>query len=432
MIALCDCNNFFVSCERVFQPALHGRPVIVLSNNDGCAVALSNEAKALGIKRGDPFFKIRELCERNGVAVLSGNHRLYVDMSERVMATLQALAPEGIEVYSIDEAFLRLDDTTGDLADYGRYIVSRVRRNTGIPISLGIARTKTLAKVAARFAKRYPGYRGACLMDTLEKERKALSMTAIGDVWGIGRRHTVKLTDRGVTTALQLADLPPEPVRRLLTVTGLRVWKELNGEPCIEQELTPPERKTITASRSFASEIYTFDEMRQALGAFASIVGRKMRGMGLMAGEVSTFVSTNRFHEHDPQYYNTASVTFEEPTDFTPSIAEGAMKAMQSIFREGYGFKKAGITLSKLVDARKRQLNLFSDEEQEKKRRRVMEVMDRINSASDTEANRLHIASMGAGLEDMVRREHNRRLYTTRLSDIIEVKADDSDTADEQ
>ena len=233
MFALVDCNNFFVSCERVFRPELASRPVIVLSNNDGCAVALSNEAKALGLKRGNPYFKVKDICERHGVAVLSGNHRLYGDMSSRVMATLQALTDAPLEVYSIDEAFIVIPEGVGDVADFGRYVVERVKRLTGIPTSMGIAPTKTLAKVAARFAKKYPGYKGACLIDSEEKRLKALALTEVGEVWGIGRRLSRKLTERGIDTALKLASLDENTVTRLFTVTGLRTWRELNGTPCI-------------------------------------------------------------------------------------------------------------------------------------------------------------------------------------------------------
>lgn len=424
MFGLADCNNFFVSCERVFQPALQRRPVIVLSNNDGCAVALSNEAKALGFKRGDPYFKIKADCDRHGVAVLSGNHRLYNDMSERVMATLRALSSDDIEVYSVDEAFIDLDPALGDLGEYGRYVVDTVRRYTGIPISLGIANTKTLAKVAARFAKKYAGYAGACLMDTPEKVEKALSMTPIGDVWGIGRRHRVRLSERGIDTALQFASMEADAVKRMMSITGLRTWQELHGQPVIEQELTPPERQTLTASRSFAHDIHTFEDLRQAMSAFASIVGRKLRERSLMAEELTAFLATNRFHDREPQYFNSVSVRLPEATDYTPAIAETAVAAIKRIYRDGYGYKKAGITLSRLVDTRTRQLNLFTNAEADAKRRRLMEAVDRINSASASERDRVRIASMGAGLSDLTRREHNSRLYTTRLVDIIKVNTE--------
>ena len=425
MFALVDCNNFFVSCERVFRPELASRPVIVLSNNDGCAVALSNEAKALGLKRGNPYFKVKDICERHGVAVLSGNHRLYGDMSSRVMATLQALTDAPLEVYSIDEAFIVIPEGVGDVADFGRYVVERVKRLTGIPTSMGIAPTKTLAKVAARFAKKYPGYKGACLIDSEEKRLKALALTEVGEVWGIGRRLSRKLTERGIDTALKLASLDENTVTRLFTVTGLRTWRELNGTPCIEHEPVAPDKQTITSSRSFASDVHDFEELRKAVCSFASIIGRKLRKQQGAAAAVSVFLCTNRFHEREPQYFNTATVRLPDPTDYTPTLAEAATEAMRAIFREGYGFKKAGVTVSRITPLTMVQRNLFADPERDAKRHRLMTVMDHINN-NFVQGNCVRIASMGAGLDDMVRREHDSRLYTMCLSDLIRVHTGES------
>lgn len=406
MIALVDCNNFFVSCERVSRPELATRPVIVLSNNDGCAVALSNEAKALGLKRGDPYFKVRGVCDRFGVAVLSGNHHLYSEISSRVMATLQALTDAPLEVYSIDEAFLRLPDGVGDVADFGRYVVARVRQLTGIPSSMGIAPTKTLAKVAARFAKKYPGYRGACVIDDDAKRIKALSLTEVGNVWGIGRRLRRRLAERGIDTALHLAMLDESMAKRLFNVSGMRTWRELNGFPCIEHEPVSPDKQTITSSRSFASDVYDFEELRKAVCSFATIVGRKLRKQDGVAREVSVFLCTNRFHEREPQYYNTATVRLPEPTNFTPTLAEAATDAMRAIFRRGYGFKKAGVTVGRISPRALTQRSLFADADGDAKRQRLMTVIDSINS-NFVRGNCVRIASMGAGLDDMIRREHD-------------------------
>lgn len=423
MLALIDCNNFFVSCERVFRPELIGRPVIVLSNNDGCAVALSNEAKALGLKRGDAFFKIRDVCERNGVTVISGNHRLYGDISSRVMATLQSLTEAPVEVYSIDEAFLDIPDSVGDPAEFGRYVVREIRRITGIPTSMGIAATKTLAKIGARFAKKHPGYRGACLIDTEEKRRKALSMVDAGDVWGIGRRLNRRLAERGITTALQIADMTETDVRRMFSVTGVNTWRELNGVACIGHEPVAPEKQTITSSRSFATDITDFEELRKAICAFASIIGRKLRRQDGFCREVSVFLCTNRFHKESPQYYNTTSIRLAEPTNYTPYIAEAATRALKAIFLDGYGYKKAGITVSRICSRRGITASLFGDPEADARRDRLMRVVDSINNTG-LHGNYVHIASMGEGLADMTRREHDSRLYTMRLSDIIEVHTD--------
>lgn len=420
MIGLADCNNFFVSCERVFRPALLGRPVIVLSNNDGCAVALSNEAKALGFKRGDPYFKIRDMAERNNVVVFSGNHRLYGDMSARVMTTLRSFS-DAIEVYSIDEAFIFVDEEVGDYADFGRYVVRTVRRNTGIPISLGLASTKTLAKIAARFAKKYPAYRGACLIDTPEKARKAMELTPIEEVWGVGRRNAPKLRRQGISTALELADMPEERVRDLFNIVGLRMWRELNGISCISREIVPPQRKTITCSRSFQEDIYNPDELRKAISEFASTVARRLREKRLMAEAVEVFVATNRFHTYQSQYFNAFELRLGDPTADTATLVHAAQRALERVYRPGCGFKRAGVTITRCVARESAVHSLFADREDTERRRRLMAAMDRIN-ASPANRHAVHIASMAGGLECLTRREHASRLFTTSLADIIEIR----------
>lgn len=407
MIGLVDCNNFFVSCERAIHPELVSKPVVVLSNNDGCAVALSNEAKALGIKRGDPFFKIRDICQNHGVVVLSGTHSLYNEISARVMMILRALSNDKLEIYSVDEAFMEIDERLGELAEYGRYVVDTVMRHSGIPVSLGIAPTKTIAKVAARFAKKYPGYKGACIIDTDEKLRKALSLTPISDVWGIGRRHSRKLIERGVRTALDFATLPHDTVRRMMSITGERTWRELNGQPCITHEPVPPERRTISSSRSFARDITEPASLRQAICAFTSILGKKLRADGLLATDISVFICTNRFHKNSPQYYNTATLRLPEATDFTPALAETALRAFESIYRPGLGYKRAGVTLSRLCTPQGVQPNLFSDTKANEKKRRLMKVVDDINAGHPSANPRLRMASMGDGFAPLTRREHD-------------------------
>lgn len=419
MFALADCNNFFVSCERVFRPELARKPVIVLSNNDGCAVALSNEAKALGFKRGDPYFKIRDRALAAGAAVISGNHRLYGDMSARVMATMRALA-DNIEVYSIDEAFMEIGDGVGDYAGFARYMVARVKRDTGIPVSIGIAPTKTLAKIASRFAKKYPGYGGGCLIDTPDKAAKALALTPVEDVWGIGRRHLRRLKICGIDTALQLASLPIERIETMFNITGVRTWRELNGEPCIAAEHTSPAHKTITSSRSFAKELFSIEELHKAFAGFVTIAARKLRKQHEYALEVEAFVATNRFKENVPQYFNAASVKLPESSDSTPVILKSALQALMHIYRPGLGYKRAGITISRIANSP--QPNLFSDTAAMEKQSRLMRAVDAINRNSATR-NAVSIASMGNGLDDLTRREHSSRLYTTRLQDIIEVHA---------
>lgn len=404
MIGLIDCNNFFVSCERVRDPELNGRPVVVLSNNDGCAVAMSNEAKALGVMRGMPLFKFRDIAERSGMAVISGDHRLYGEMSARVMATLRSIL-DHVEVYSVDEAFAEIPDYVGPVDEFGRYVVECIAQNTGIPVSLGVAHTKTLAKVAARFAKKYPAYRGACIIDTDEKRLKALSLTQANDVWGIGRRNFRKLAGRGILTALQLAMLDGDAVRGLLGVNGERTWRELRGEPCIEHEHTPASRQTISATRSFATDIYDLEPLREAVSTFVAIVSRKLRRQHCFACEISVFVATNRFHSHDPQYYGCEHIRLDEATDDTLTLTAAALKLLAAVFRKGYGYKRAGVTVSRLVDSDGRQPSLFSDSSATDRRSRLMQVLDRINAGSDI----VKVASTGSGLTDKTRRQHNKR-----------------------
>lgn len=417
MIGLIDCNNFFVSCERVFRPDLTGKPVVVLSNNDGCAVAISEEAKSLGITRGMPFFKFKNMAERNGVVAFSGNHRLYKDMSARVMATLQSMAEE-IEVYSIDEAFIAIPPAVDDCAAFGRLIAKTVRRDTGIPVSLGLAYTKTLAKIAARFAKKYPGYHGACLIDTPEKATVAMSLTAVNDVWGIGRRHSRKLNDSGIKTALQFAELPEDTVMRWFGVTGLRTWRELRGTPCIERENSEI-HQSVTSSRSFAKELYEFDELRETISAFSENVGLRLRKQRGCAVSLSVFLGTNRFHEDKPQYFNSSKATLPEATDDSLIIAKAAIEALRAVFRRGFGYKKAGLTITEIISAEQKQQSLFVDHGNMEKRAKLMRTIDALNSIS---LKNVGLAA-SCGINDKMRHDNISPLYSTRLSDIITVNA---------
>jgi len=419
MTGLVDCNNFFVSCERVFRPELIGRPVIVLSNNDGCAVALSNEAKQLGFKRGDPYFKIHHLAEAAGVTVFSGNHRLYGDMSQRVMSVLRSLADD-IEVYSVDEAFIDIDNSTDNLEMFGRELVRKVRRATGIPVSLGIAPTKTLAKIGARFAKKYPGYRSVCLVDTRGKARKAMALTPIEDVWGIGRRHTARLRAMNIDTALRLADLPEGAVDRIFNITGRRTWLELNGEPCIPHEQPDPDKKTIRSSRTFATEINELEPLTQAISNFAAIIGQKLRRNNAVAQELGVWIASNRFHTSERQFFDINIIQLPEPTADTSALIDAATAVLKKMWRRGYAVKRAGINISRMGDASAMQMSLFSDVEKIKRRQRLMETMDHINSSSGSR-DIIKIASMGTGLDPLMRREHASRLYSTRMSDIITI-----------
>ncbi len=404
MTGLVDCNNFFVSCERVFQPELMGKPVIVLSSNDGCVVAISNEAKALGVTRGIPYFKIKHIVTQSGIHVRSSNHRLYGNMSGRVMNLLHMLADD-IEIYSVDEAFINFPPDTGNYNEFGLYLTKRIRRDTGIPVSMGIAETKTLAKLAGSFAKHYAGYHGVCLIDTTEKARKALSLTDVRDVWGIGRQLAAKLHDRGIRNALQLADMDKAHIRQLMGVSGERTWRELNGEPCIMQESADPHKRSISASRSFASDIKELPLLKQALCSFASTVSRKLRADECYATDVSVFIATNRFNTHSLQYVNSSSLRLEDPTNDTSEIANAAIRLLSRIYREGYGYKKAGITISGFIPQNELQLGLFTDQSHVEKRRRLMKAIDNINAHSPGHDG-VKLAGTGDGLDQLTRHDN--------------------------
>ncbi len=420
MFGLIDCNNFFVSCERVFNPSLRNRPVVVLSNNDGCVVALSNEAKALGLKRGTPYFQIESLCDRFNIAVLSGNHKMYGDMSSRVMATVAEIVPE-MQICSIDEAFAYMDYCPEEeLASEGRRIAHRVRRYTGIPVAVGIAPTKTLAKVAARFAKKYPGYHSACVINNDDARRKALELTAIGDVWGVGRKWSKKFFRMGIDNALQFAEMPQERVQSFMNVIGVRTWRELNGTPCHTVETEEQARKQMCCSRSFGSMLREFDELVQAVSLFATILSRKLRESGQAAVSISVFIHTNAHRADMEQYFNSAHRQMPEATSDTMAIVTMAIECLRSIFRKGYYYKKAGVLINELTDAGAVRKSLFADSDDRERRQRLMGVIDTIN-ASSLSHDTVHVATYSPA-STLTKSGHQSRLYSTRLNDIIVIK----------
>lgn len=422
MVGLIDCNNFFVSCERIFRPKLRGIPVVVLSNNDGCVCALSNEAKALGLRRGDPYFRIKSICDSNRAAVISGNHRLYGDISDRVMATIASVAGD-VEIYSIDECFVNFNiwnDT--DAVAAGREIVRRVRRNVGIPTSLGIAPTRTLAKVASKFAKKYPAYRSVCAIDNEYRRRRALELTDIGDVWGIGRRLVKRLGNYGIFRAIQFADRSKKDVESLVNIAGVRTWQELNGTPCIDVDSidSADHQKQMCCSRSFGTNITSFGQLADAVALFTTIISRRLRERHLAANDLTVFIQTNSHRPDLPQYYNSAYRVMTEPTNDTMKMAVEARSALAAIFRSGYGYKRAGIFISELSDDRCLQQTLFADSTDRERRQRLMKVVDALNSSSQSH-DRVHIASY-MPVESCVKCEHRSPDYSTRLDDIIQVK----------
>ena len=418
MFGLCDCNNFFVSCERVFNPSLNGRPVVVLSNTDGCVVSRSNEAKAIGIQMGQPLYQIRDLVKRYDVAVHSSNYRLYGDMSNRVMETLKSHVPH-IEIYSIDEAFLELDGYPIDgLLQMGRELSRIVKRNTGIPVSIGISHTKTLAKIASRLCKKYPKLQGACLMHRDEDIAKVLSTYPIEDIWGIGRRHSKKLHAAGVATAMQLCNKSHEWVQNMLSITGVRTWRELQGEPAIEFKHKIADKQTITVSRSFAKEIYDMEELRETLSTFASMAAEKLRQQHSVAGELQVFILTNRHREDMPQHREGKLVKFVTPTNSTLEIVKAATAMLKELYRRGYGYKKSGVTLCDIMPDNAVQKSLF-DTTDHPKHKLLMQTIDNINSTLGS--NSIKLVSQG-NIGDHINRQHLSPEYTTDWKDILVVK----------
>lgn len=419
MYALADCNNFFVSCERVFRPDLNGKPVIVLSNNDGCTISRSNEAKALGIKMGDPYFKVKDLAERCGVAVFSSNYALYGDMSRRVQEVLRSYAP-AVEQYSIDEAFLDLSGCEGlDFDAYAKAISQACLRLTGIPVSVGIAPTKTLAKIASKLCKQYPKLRGGCYMHRPQDIEKVLRKFPARDIWGIGRRSSAKLEKMGIRTAWDYTQLPETTVRKLFALPGFKTWKELRGIPCIEFEDLIEPKQSICVSRSFAKEIDDLPLLSEQVANFAGSAVAKLRKQGSLALELAVFAFTNRFKESAPQTYGSQLVVLPEASSDYRTLIQASLEALKALFRPGYGYKKAGVVITRLVQAEDHTGSLFSDSETQEREGRLSSAIDAIHRSYGRES--LLLGTQGDGHIRMAR-NHQSPHYTTLWEDIPRVK----------
>ena len=418
MFALADCNNFFASCERVFRPDLQGKPVIVLSSNDGCAIARSNEAKALGIKMGAPLFKIKDIVDRHGVAVFSGNMALYGDMSRRVKWVLEENAP-AVEVYSIDEAFLDLRGMSGiDFDAYAKDLSAKCWKLTSIPVSIGIAPTKTLAKIASKLCKQYPKLRGGCYMHRPQDIEKVLRKFPIEDVWGIGRKSATKLQARYIKTAYDFTQLPETAVRSMMGITGVRTWKELQGIPCIEFEDGFEAKQSICVSRSFSSEIYELGDLQEQIANFAATLAEKLRKQGSVTSEIAVFAYTNRFKEDQPQTHSSALVTFPTPTAGQKSIITSAVKATRELFRSGYGYKKAGVIATGVMAESEATPSLFDDPHALEQEQKITEALSAINSTFGDGTIKLAVQGSG-NIKNTCQKQSPH--YTTRWTDLPKV-----------
>ncbi len=421
MYALIDCNSFFCSVEKAFHPGLSGKPVVVLSSNDGCIVALTPEAKALGLRRGDPLHKVRHIVAHGGVHVFSGNMMLYAAMSKRIVQIMRKSVGH-VEPYSIDESFcdLRSHSRLNDPVQMMRQLRERIRLYTDIPVSVGIAPTKTLAKMGSKFAKQYSGYQGVCLIDTDEKRRKALSLFQLSDVWGIGPQTLSKLFYCGIRTPLEFADKSRAWVSAHLSKPGLQTWLELNGTPCINTS-EAVRKQTICTSRSFGQMVNDLDSLKASVATFAASCANKLRGQRSAAGMVTVFVASNRFREDLPQYANCASVPLLVPTSDTLEITNAALRALQSIWREGILYKKSGVVVSDIVPSEGIQGNLFDPVPNRPQRAKLMQTMDRLNHCYGLKT--LQLAVEGEANQPWrVKSEHCSGNCLTNIHELLTVK----------
>lgn len=419
--ALIDCNNFYASCEQVFEPALRNRPIAILSNNDGCIIARSKEAKQLDIPMGSPVFKIRPLIRKHNVAIRSSNYALYGDMSRRVMETLQTCTPN-LEVYSIDEAFAELSEGYMDtLEAYGQHIKERVYKWTGIPVSVGIAPTKTLAKIANETAKKYPRLNGVLVLDEREKTKKVLDRVSVKDVWGVGRNYSKTLQKHGILTALELSQQPDSWIRKVMKVTGLRTVWELRGNPCLSVEQTVEPRKGILSSRSFGTPVRNADDLKEAVTLFASRAAEKLRAQHSVANTITVTLVADKYANHSGQYKFGMSVNLPNATADTTTFSSVSKMVVDQLFDESKTYKKAWTMLTGIVPESEVQAELFSQTGYSERQHKLMESMDRVNARFGKQTMAIAGAGVGTGQAWRMKQEHLSSRYTTRWDELMEV-----------
>lgn len=420
VFALVDCNNFYASCEKLFRPDLKDTPVVVLSNNDGCVVARSREAKSLGIKMGVPVFQIKAEMQRHGILAFSSNYALYADLSSRVMRTLEEMAPR-VEVYSIDEAFLDLTgiESAISLVEFGQQVRERIGHWIGISVCVGIAPTKTLAKLANHAAKKYPATQGVVDLTNPDRQRRLLALVPVDDVWGVGRRLSKRLNALGITTALDLANASPRAIRDQFSVVLERTVRELNGESCIELEEIPPTKKQIVCSRSFGVKVTHFEFLREAICEYATRATEKLRKEQQQAKVMTVFIRTSPFKDNEPQYSNSASGELLIPSCDTRDFIELANHLLKRIWKDGFRYAKAGVMLSDFYDPGMFQPGLFDDVSTRSNSQQLMSVLDTINQSG---AGKVFFAGQGTKKDWSMKREHLSPAYTTRWDQLPRVK----------
>lgn len=411
VFALVDCNNFYVSCERLFNPALERKPVVVLSNNDGCIVARSYEAKALGVKMGIPLFKIADQVRRENIITLSSNYPLYADLSERVMATLATMSPHQ-EVYSIDECFL---DFAGfaDSVGYGQHIRQTIKQWLGLPVCVGIGPSKTLAKLSNYIAKMRLQYDGVFDIRTLSTQEQAnlLAEIPVGEVWGIGRKMSERLNAIGIRSVKGLRDSDPEQMQERFNVVVKRTILELQGMSCLSLDEVVEPRKQIICSRSFGTNVHSLNDLEEAVATYASRAAEKLRRDGSHVSVIQVYIRTNLFSKSQPQYSRQASIRLKVPTDDTISITRTALTILKDIYAPGYAYQKAGVVLMDLVPGQSQQLQLFAPEKQNAKSEKLMKLMDTTNAAMGSKT--LYLAAEGQNESWKFKAEHKSPAYTT-------------------
>lgn len=431
MYGMIDCDNCYVSCERVFRPDLNGKPVVVLSNNDGCIVARSNEAKKLGIKAGLPYFKLQEQFPDQKIAVFSSNYELYGELTGRVVEIIRQEAPQYFR-YSIDECFVYLDGMEHlDLKQWGENLHNRIKKSVGVPVSIGLAPNKTLAKMASHFAKKHSGYRHCCLIDSDEKRIKALKLYPVDEVWGVGRRYAAKLQSLGVTTAYDLASMSKEALNATLNnIVIYRTWAELNGIDCVPNEAMA-KKKSLCTSRSFNGMISDLETIKIHVANYAARCAEKLRQQNTVASIVGVFLNTNYFRDDLPQYWRFKEISLPTATNSTTTIVKSAHGVLTEIFKEGYQYKKAGVIVMGIAPTSPIQLNLFDiNAERFEKLKSLDKVIDRINKVNGTETVILAAQQYRQKNEqgkaevfaNSIKHDFRSKNPTTRWSDIIRLK----------
>lgn len=425
IFALVDVNNMYVSCERAFNPRLQSRPVVVLSNNDGCAVARSNEVKALGVKMGAPWHQLQDLARQHGIIGLSSNYTLYGDMSNRIMTILRTYSPN-VEVYSIDESFLNLVGMEGLWATptaMGQHIRARILQWTALPVCVGIGASKTLAKLANHVGKKFPLFDGVCDFTTMStaRERWLLERIAVGEVWGVGRRIGAKLEEMGITTVQALKEAPPRDIRARFGVVMERTCNELRGLSCLALEEISPPRKEIVSSRSFGELVTTIDELNEAVSMYIARASEKLRGQQSLCGAIHVFIQTNPFRQQDEQYSNGVTIPFPDPSDDSRTLAGAALQGLRAIYRPGYRYKKAGVMLMNLSTNTVTQGSLFDSPRPREETAKVMAALDALNRRYGRDT--LVLGSAGTGGRWAMKAGNRTPRYTTSWTELPKAHA---------